>query len=176
VRETEPRTMAQGETTQTPTLEDAERRGAERSEGPRSGVSSNVDRRPGTPPDPQVPAKAQRRRFSAKFKLQVLREADRCTKAGDVGALLRRYGIYSSHLSTWRRERDRAAGQQLEKRKRGRKPAEKNPLAPRLAKLERENRRLQGELKKAELIIDIQKKASALLGIPLKSLDSDGND
>ena len=169
--------MLQAETTQTPTLEDAERRGAERSEGPRSGVSSNVDRRPGgTPPDPQVPAKAQRRRFTAKFKLQVLREADRCTKAGDVGALLRRYGIYASHLSTWRRERDRAAGQQLEKRKRGRKPAEKNPLAPRLADLERENRRLQGELRKAELIIDIQKKASALLGIPLKSLDSDGND
>jgi transposase len=102
-----------------------------------------------------VSAKATRRRFTSDFKLQVLREADRCGP-GELGALLRRHGLYSSHLSVWRRERDLGGGERLSK-KRGRKPAERNPLSPRLAQMERENRRLQRKLKKAELIIDIQK-------------------
>jgi len=152
-------------------LEDSERRGAERSEAPRSGESSKIVRE--LVPDPQVAAKPTRRRFNAEFKLQVLREADQC-QPGELGALLRRHGLYSSHLTTWRRERDQGACERLS-RKRGRKPAEHNPLAGRLAQSEREVRRLQGRLRQAELIIDIQKKASALLGIPLSTLES-GDD
>jgi transposase-like protein len=102
----------------------------------------------------------------------VLREADRCTETGQIGALLRRHGLYSSHLTTWRQERDRAAKLQLS-RKRGRKAVPVNPLAARLAQVERENRALQARLQKAELINDIQKKVSALLGIPLNTPDND---
>lgn len=152
-------------------VEDSERRGAERSEAPRSGESSTIERE--LPPDPQVAAKPTRRRFTSEFKLQVLREADQCGP-GELGALLRRHGLYSSHLSTWRRERDLGARERLS-RKRGRKPAERNPLSPRVAQLERENRQLQARLKKAELILDIQKKAAALLGIPLNHPES-GDD
>jgi transposase len=152
-------------------FEGSERRGAERSEAPRSGEASKTERE--LLPDPQVATKATRRRFTSEFKLQVLREADECGP-GELGALLRRHGLYSSHLSAWRRERDLGARERLSK-KRGRKPAERNPLAPRLAQLERENGRLQRQLKKAELIIDIQKKAAALLGIPLNHPES-GDD
>jgi transposase-like protein len=108
----------------------------------------------------------KRRQFSAEFKLQVLVEADGCTEPGAIGALLRRYGLYSSHLTTWRREREQGALAHLGKR-RGRKPRERNPLALRLAQLERENARLQRRLKQAETIIEVQKKVSELLGIPL---------
>ncbi len=152
-------------------LEDSERRGAEHSEAPRSGEASKIDRE--GPPDPQVAAKPTRRRFTSEFKLQVLREADQCGP-GELGALLRRHGLYSSHLSVWRRERDLGGRERLSK-KRGRKPAERNPLSPRLAQLERENRRLQARLKKAELIIGIQKKVAALLGIPLNQSEN-GDD
>lgn len=152
-------------------LEDSERRGAERSEAPRSGVASKIER--DLAPDPQVVAKPTRRRFTSEFKLQVLREADQCGP-GELGALLRRHGLYSSHLSVWRRERDLGARERLSK-KRGRKAAERNPLSPRIAQLERENRRLQARLKKAELILEIQKKAAALLGIPLNHPES-GDD
>ena len=152
-------------------LEDSERRGAERSEAPRSGEASKIER--ALAPDPQVVAKPTRRRFTSEFKLQVLREADQCGP-GELGALLRRHGLYSSHLSVWRRERDLGAREWLSK-KRGRKAAERNPLSPRIAQLERENRRLQARLKKAELILEIQKKAAALLGIPLNHPES-GDD
>jgi transposase-like protein len=152
-------------------LEDSERRGAERSEAPRSGEASKIER--DLAPDPQVTAKPTRRRFTSEFKLQVLREADQCGP-GELGALLRRHGLYSSHLSVWRRERDLGARERLSK-KRGRKAAERNPLSPRIAQLERENRRLQARLKKAELILEIQKKAAALLGIPLNHPES-GDD
>jgi len=147
--------------------------GAARRAPPRSGGSSNIVRAPA--PDPQVLAKPRRRRFGAEFKLEVLREADHCKGAGEVGALLRRHGLYSSHLTTWRREREEAAHERLS-RKRGRKPAERNPLSASLAQREAEIRRLQAQLRQAELIIDIQKKASALLGIPLNHPDNDGND
>lgn len=156
--------------------EATERRGAERSEGPRSGEASPGERRrDGGVPDPQVPARAKRRRFTAEFKLRVLREAERCRKPGEIGALVRRHGIYTSHLSTWRRERDQAARGRLG-RKRGRKPRDPNPLTPRVVQLEQEIHRFQVQLRRAELIIEIQKKASALLGIPLNSPDSEGSD
>jgi transposase-like protein len=129
---------------------------------------------PGPVPDPQVPEKAERRRFTAEFKLQVLREADRCAEPGSIGALLRRHGLYSSLLTTWRRERDEGALRQLG-RKRGRKSA-RNPLAERVAELERENRRLQNRLRQAETIIDVQKKVAEILGIPLNSPPIEGVD
>jgi transposase-like protein len=103
-------------------------------------------------------AKAARRRFSAEYKLRIVREAERCTSPGAIGALLRREGLYSSHLSNWREQQV----QSLEPRRRGRKPTA-NPLAARVAQLERENARLQAKLEKAEIIIDVQKKVAALL-------------
>ncbi len=153
-------------------LEDSERRGDERSEAPRSGESSKIER--ALHPDPQVVAKPTRRRFTGDFKLQVLREADQC-RPGELGGLLRRHGLYSSHLSVWRRAVNAGASDRLSM-KRGRKPAQRNPLSPRLAQLELENRQLQGRLKRAELIIDIQKKVSALLGIPLNQPESAENE
>ena len=106
-------------------------------------------------PDPEVDPKAARRRFSAQYKRSILEQADRCSKLGEVGALLRREGLYSSHLSNWRRQRDEG----LAPRKRGRKadPATADRRA--IAKLARENERLQRQLKKAQTIIDVQKKA-----------------
>ena len=108
--------------------------------------------------------RAKRRTFSAKEKLRLLRQAERCAK-GELGALLRREGIYSSHLTTWRRERDRGQLAALTPRKRG--PAKRvDEQAQRLAYLERENARLQAKLGKAELIIDAQKKLLQVLGLP----------
>jgi transposase-like protein len=104
----------------------------------------------------------------------VLREADRCTEPGAIGALLRRHGLYSSLLTTWRRERDAGALRQLA-RKRGRKSTH-NPLAERVAQLERENRKLQQRLRQAEVVIDVQKKVAEILGIPLSSPPNEGDD
>jgi len=118
-------------------------------------------------PDPQVASKAQRRQFTAAFKLEVLQEADGCIEPGSIGALLRRHGLYSSLLTAWRRERDQGALLQLA-RKRGRKST-RNPLDERVAQLEKENRRLQRRLHQAEAIIDVQKKVAEILGIPLNS-------
>jgi len=118
-----------------------------------------------TAPDPQVVAKARRRRFSAAYKLEVLRQADACTAAGELGALLRREGLYSSHLVTWRRQREEDALAGLAPKKRGRKGRAKNPLRDRVAELERENQRLRDKLTQAETIIEVQKKLSAVLGL-----------
>ena len=124
-------------------------------------------------PDPEVAERAKRRRFTAEYKLRILREADACKRDGDLGALLRREGLYSSHLTTWRRQRDAIAKAGLKARKRGPKP---KAVDPKVKRLERENARLMRQLEQAETIIDFQKKLSKLLGIPLKSPDSDGND
>lgn len=155
-------------------VEAPERRGGSRSEPARSGGDST----PGgelPEPDPQVPEKPVRRRFSAAYKLEVLKDADAATEPGQVGELLRRHGLYSSHLTTWRRERDLGALERLDK-KRGRKAVAKNPLAGRVTELERENRRLTRRLKQAETIIEVQKKVSEILGIPLNTPGSEGND
>jgi transposase-like protein len=106
-----------------------------------------------------VASKARRRRFTAAYKLRILREVERATTPGAIGALLRREGLYSSHLAKWREQQ--AAS--LEPRRRGRKP-QANPLRARVAQLERENTRLQRELEKAEIIIEVPKKVAALLG------------
>jgi transposase-like protein len=111
--------------------------------------------------DPEVSATARRRRFTAEYKRGILEEADRCGP-GQVGALLRREGLYSSHLTTWRKQREAALRSGLAPRKRGRKP-QYNPLAERVAELERDNARLRGDLEKAEIIIEVQKKVATLL-------------
>jgi len=156
-------------------MEATERRGGSRSESPRSGDAAIASVATVTQPDPQVPEKPARRRFSADFKLQVLREVDACKGPGEIGAVLRRHGLYSSNLVAWRRERDLGALERLGK-KRGRKPQPHNPLSRRVAELERENARLNRRLKQAETIIEVQKKVAEILGIPLKTPDSEGSD
>jgi transposase len=126
------------------------------------------------PPDPEVPSKAKRRHFSTAEKARILKEVDRCTQPGEIAALLRREGIYSSHLAAWRKKRKVALLAGLEPKPRGPKSAPKNPLAAPLHELQRENRRLRRRLKRAETILEIQKKASELLGIPLKRPESEG--
>jgi transposase-like protein len=121
----------------------------------------------GTGPDPEVLEKPARRRFTAEYKLQILKEAEAGSEHGEIGALLRREGLYSSHLTAWRGQRDQGSLRALAPSKRGRKPKAKNPLSDEVARLERENRKLQKRLGKAELIIDFQKKVAALLGTPL---------
>jgi transposase-like protein len=146
----------------------AEGREAERSEAERAGAGV-TDRRPKVVvvADPEVPEKARRRRFTAEYKLRVLQEADACGEPGEIGALLRREGLYSSHLVLWRRQRAEGTLQSLSPRKRGRQPQQKNPLSKKVAELERENKRLERRLKQAEIIIDVQKKVSQILGVPL---------
>ena len=125
-------------------------------------------------PDPEVPLKARRRRFSAQYKKKILEEADVCKgKPGAMGALLRREGLYSSHLTTWRKQREKAELDGLSPKKRGRKAKPINPLARKVRELESETRRLQKQLDKAETIISFQKKLSEMLGI---SLDQKEND
>jgi len=138
-----------------------------------SGYSTTGARGPEGAPDPEVTERAKRRRFTAEYKLRILREADACKGDGDLGALLRREGLYSSHLATWRRQRDEIAKAGLKARKRGPKP---KAVDLRVKRLERENARLKRQLEQAETIIDFQKKLSKLLGIELKAPDSNGND
>jgi transposase len=126
-----------------------------------------------SPPDPEVPEKKRRRKFTANYKLRILTEADTCSEPGQLGALLRREGLYSSNLTTWRHQRQKGLLNAMAPQKRGRKKAEKNPLAPRLAQLETDNRRLQQKLKQAELIIEAQKKMAEILGISQALHESD---
>ncbi|MEO5349982.1 MAG: transposase [Magnetococcus sp. YQC-3] len=118
-------------------------------------------------PDPEVLEKPERRTFTTAYKIKILEEADRCTESGQVGALMRREGLYYSYLTTWRRQRQDGVFASLSK-KRGRKIVPANPLAERVEMLERENAKLRRELEKATLIIDVQKKVSTLLGMPLE--------
>ena len=126
---------------------------------------------PPTVPDPEVRERAARRRFTAEYKLQVLREADQCAGVGEVGALLRREGLYSSHLTTWRRQREHGALVALAPKKRGRTATAVSPLARRVAELERDKARLERRLKQAEAIIDAQKKLAEILGLSLPATD-----
>ena len=116
-------------------------------------------------PQNEVTPKAKRRRFSASYKLRILEETDRCTKPGQIGALLRREGLYSSNLTSWRRQRDQGQIGALSPKKRGPKPVPDATMVRELTKLREQNQRLEQKLKKAELIIEVQKKVSALLGL-----------
>jgi transposase-like protein len=118
------------------------------------------------PPDPEVPEKKIRKRYTAAYKLRILKEYDACTVPGEIGALLRREGLYHSNINTWLRQRDEGALHGLTPKKRGRKPKQVNPLAREVARLERENKKLAKKLQQAEIIIDVQKKISEILGIP----------
>jgi len=130
----------------------------------------------GKAPDPEVTAKAKRRVFPAQYKLRILREAAALAETGGVGEMLRREGLYSSHLTTWRRERERGELDGLAPKRRGRKADPDRELVTENERLAREVARLQQRLAQAEAIIEVQKKVSALLGIPLKPQDSDGSD
>ena len=122
--------------------------------------------RAAVPPDPEVPARHARRRFTTAYKLEILRKADACTRHGELGALLRREGLYSSHVVTWRRQREHGLTPQTRVRK-------KAAVDPRVKTLEQENRRLTSRLQRAETIIAFQKKVAELLGIPLKPFEAD---
>ena len=111
----------------------------------------------------EVVAKATRRRFTAAYKRRMLREAARCTKPGELGALLRREGLYSSNLTAWRAARARGALAGEGTRRRGPKPKPAPPDAKRILELERENRRLRARAERAEALVEVQKKLSALL-------------
>jgi len=145
-------------------LPDGVTEGARRATGvsPSTGAEEPVMM---SPPDPEVPEKKARRKFTAKYKLQIIEEADACTEPGQLGAFLRSKGLYSSHVATWRRQKEEGLLVALSPKKRGRKEKEKNPLAPRVAELERETEGLRRKLKRAETIIEFQKKISEILGI-----------
>ena len=119
-----------------------------------------------TRPDPEVCEKKPRRHFTAAYKLRILKEFDDCSQPREKGALLRREGLYHSNICTWSRQREKGELQGLAPKKRGRKAREVNPLAKSVARLERENRRLNEKLRQAETIIEVQKKISEILGIP----------
>jgi transposase len=126
-------------------------------------------------PDPEVSENKARRRFTATYKLRVLHLADQCLQPGEIGALLRQEALYSSHLSTWRRQRQEGSLQGLSPKKRGRKAKPTDPSAEHIARLEKENLRLKLNLRKAEIIIEAQKKISEILGIDQNLENSPGS-
>src|SRR5215207_2779461 len=130
---------------------EAERAGGERSEAAAGRA---------VPPDPGLVERPKRRRFTADYKLRILREADACSRPGEVGALLRREGLYTSHLTYWRKQRDAGALKELG-RPRGRKPADRRDRE--IAELQRRLERSEVELVKARRVIEIQGNVSALL-------------
>jgi len=143
---------------------------------PRARVSPNdvpeveVSR---APPDPEVLEKAKRRRFTAEYRLDIVRQADACKEPGEIGALLRREGLYSSALLLWRRQRDVGALSTMKGQKRGPKA---KVVDPQVTALTKENARLQRKLTQAEAIIEVQKKIAEILGIHPKPQTDDEND
>ena len=123
----------------------------------------------GEQPEVEVVAKAERRRFTAEYKRRIVREADRCTKPGESGALLRREGLYSSLLTTWRAARDRGELEGLSPKQRGPKATPPDPRDKKLAEQEREITRWKKRAERAEALVDVQKKLAARLGTPLES-------
>jgi hypothetical protein len=115
----------------------------------------------------EVEAKAGRRRFTAEYKGKVLRQADQCKESGQIGALLRREGLYWSNLTKWRKQRESGELAGLSAKRRGPERREKNPLGERVKELERDNERLKRRAERAERIVELQKKVSEILGIEL---------
>jgi len=137
-----------------------------------AGAATNGGRRPTlvaapAAASPELSDRPRRRTFTAQDKLRILAETDRAAETGGIGAILRREGLYSSALTDWRRQRDAGAFGALAPARRGPKTSERNPLAAQLALVERDNARLTLRLKRAEAIIELQKKVAELLGIPL---------
>ena len=140
---------------------------------PALGVEEHSDEAPRAgrarpTPDPEVVAKPKRRRFTAEYRLRILEEADRCTQPGELGRLLRREGLYSSHLTAWRKARRKGSLRELAAKKRGAKPAERNPLDAKVRALEAQVARLEHELHTAHTILDVQGKVAGLLGLNLE--------
>ena len=139
---------------------------------PAHGVEERSDEVPSAgvnaAPDSEVVAKPKRRRFTAEYRLRILEEADRCAGAGEVGQLLRREGLYSSHLANWRKARRDGALRGLRSKKRGAKPKASNPLEPKVRELEAKVARLEKDLHKAHIILDVQEKVAGLLGFSLE--------
>jgi transposase len=115
--------------------------------------------------DPELVERPKRRKFSAEYKLRILELADQCTEPGSLGRLLRKEGLYWSRLSDWRRQREEGTLHALSPARRGRKHVEPNPLLPEIERLRSENKRLVKRLEQAELLIEVQKKISRLLGL-----------
>jgi len=143
---------------------------------PELGVEERSDEAPSSRnanrparPDPEVVAKPIRRQFTAAYRLRILEEAERCTEPGEVGRLLRREGLYSSHLTAWRKARRKGSLQGLSSKKRGAKPAKRNPLDAKVRELEAKVARLEKELHTAHTILDVQGKVAGLLGFSLKN-------
>ena len=120
-------------------------------------------------PETEVVAKAQRRRFTAQYKQQIVRAADRCTKLGEIGALLRREGLYSSQLTSWRGARDRGELEGLAPKPRGPKATAVDPRDRKIVEQDREIVRWKHRAERAEALVEVQKKVAALLGTPLDS-------
>jgi transposase len=127
------------------------------------------------PPNPEVAATAKRRQFSSSERRRILAAADHCNKSGEIGALLRREGIYSSQLATWRKRREATEHAALAPQKRGRKADPAIAEARRFAELARENERLRRKLAQAHTIIDVQKKLCTLLGLPTAEEPEEGS-
>src|SRR5271154_4693552 len=142
------------------------RREPERSEGDRRPTDGKAGADPKIHPNPEVVAQAKRRHFTAEYKQRIMTEADQAKGSGCIGSLLRREGLYSSLLATWRREREAGVLQALAPQKRGPK-SKRDPFQEETAQLRRENVRLTEQLRKAEIVIDVQKKVAALLGWPI---------
>lgn len=153
--------------------------GGERSEPElpgRGATSAAADVSKTSRPDPEVVPQAKRRRFSAKYKLEILKKSDALADTGKVGALLRQEGLYYTHLTTWRRQREEGGLAGLTPKRRGPKPDPDREVRLRVAQLEKENRRLADRLEKAELIIDVQKKISRILGIEQPPYEREGKE
>jgi transposase len=148
------------------------RREPERSEGDRRPTDGKAGSDPKIHPNPEVVAQAKRRSFTADYKQRILSETDRARGSGSVGALLRREGLYSSLLATWRRERASGVRLALAPQKRGPK-SKRDPIQEEIQKLQKDNARLTEQLRKAEIVIDVQKKVGALLGWPIPTTDPD---
>ena len=142
------------------------RREPERSESDRRATGGKIGPDPEAHPDPEVVAQAKRRSFTAEYKHRIVSEAERAKGSGQIGALLRREGLYSSTLTAWRRERQAVVRQALSPHKRGPK-SKRDPIQEEVQKLQKENARLTEQLRKAAIVIDVQKKVGTLLGWPL---------
>lgn len=151
----------------------------ERSESNRNGggLTRAASPRPPKPsvPDPEVHERPTRRRYSASYQARIVREADACAKNGEIGALLRREGLYSSQLCEWRKKYRKGGQAALRETKRGRKPTQ-TPEEKEVARLKTQVSFLEKRLQQAETIIEVQKKISDLLGIQQPAITSKEND
>lgn len=145
----------------------------ERSEPERTTAAAVAGR---DTPDPEVVGRPVRRRFTAAYKQRILAEVEAAAGTGAIGRIIRREGLYSSQLTSWRKARSRSERAALAPKKRGPKPVPKNPLQAEITQLQREKAQLQKKLHTAELMLDLQKKVSQILGIALPVLTQSDDD